>query len=259
MKKILVSAFAAAASAAAFAGINNVVIRFSTPGDPADTYSDGTTVRDGEKYALVWTPNGSDFAGINSNGEAVPPSKVVVARSLASGGKCPPVQFQVDEAVVTNKYNGGFWSVVLLDTRKFQIDEESGKPVVTAGGDRIVESVAKDDNPIIGYSVVSTANVAVGVDADVLSGTEAAFGEAASDTPAPVVESIDVSGDSVIVTVSRTRAPFKYRLISGETPDAVKDVVEGDESSDFGSKTQDIITLKMPKEDGVKFFKVNCK
>ena len=59
MKKILVSAFAAVASAAAFAGMNNVVIAFSTPGP--DKYSDGTTVVDGEKYEPVSTEDGAAF------------------------------------------------------------------------------------------------------------------------------------------------------------------------------------------------------
>ena len=95
MKKILISAFAAVASAAVFAGMNNVVISFSTPGP--DRYSDGTDVEDGECYALVWTPAGAEFAGIGANGKASGDSKVVLAAPVAKDKKCPSIMFEIDD------------------------------------------------------------------------------------------------------------------------------------------------------------------
>ena len=135
MKKVLVSAFAAAMSATAFAGMGNVTIMFSTPGP--DTYSDGTPVLDGERYALVWTPNGEAFAGINTDATAAGGSKVAVSAPVAKGGHCPNVLFQVDENYAAANYKGGSWSVVLLDTRRFKLNKD-GTPQLDEFGNRVV-------------------------------------------------------------------------------------------------------------------------
>ena len=54
MKKSVIAVFAGLAATAAFAGMNNVLVSFSTVGP--DCYADGATVLDGECSALVWTP-----------------------------------------------------------------------------------------------------------------------------------------------------------------------------------------------------------
>ena len=107
----------------AFAGMNNVVIQFSTVGP--DKYADGATVMDGECYALVWTPDGATFGGINSDGEAIGENgkgqkcAVVLKAPFAKDGHCPNIQFQVDEGYANAHYKDGTWGVYLLDTRKF--------------------------------------------------------------------------------------------------------------------------------------------
>ena len=253
MKKFLVTALAAAASAAAFAGMGNIAITFSTPGP--DTYADGAPVRDGERYALVWTPTGSTFAGINANGTAAGDSVVVASVPVAEGGRCPPVFFQVDEGVVEANYKGGTWSVCLLDTRVFALDAD-GKPVIGADGFREVAShgAAGVAN---GYGVVGEAKVveggATGASA---GGVAAASGEVASDTPAPVISGISFDGDNVLIKVSGTKPAYKYALSAGDAPDAIA-AGAGDPDS-YGSATKDIILVK-PKKSGGEFFKVNCK
>ena len=75
----------------AFAGMEDQVLRFSTPGP--DRYADGSVVRDGECYALVWSPKGQAFAGFNADGTAVSANdRVVLAASLAKDGKCRDTQ-----------------------------------------------------------------------------------------------------------------------------------------------------------------------
>ena len=50
----------------AMAAMQDMVVRFSTPG--IDRYADGSVVADGECYAHAWSPNGSVFAGFNADG-----------------------------------------------------------------------------------------------------------------------------------------------------------------------------------------------
>ena len=254
MKKILVSACAALAAAAALAGMNNVVISFSTPG--TDTYSDGMAVRDGERYALVWTPSGSEFAGINSDGKAAGDSKVVISAPIASGGRCPPVLFEVDGDYVSANYPNGTWSVVLLDTRVFKIDAETGRPVVDEATNLRVVSSCGAAGVANGYGVVGSAKAVSGGDVASAGGVAAAAGAVSSDTPAPVVKGIGFDGDYVYVTISGTSPAHTYSLMGGATPDKIAEGAA--DPADFGSATQDIILVK-PKKAGGEFFKVNCK
>ncbi len=255
MKKTLIAACAAVASAAVFAGMDNVVISFSTPGP--DAYADGTTVVDGECYALVWTPSGSEFAGIATNGVASADSKVVLAAPVAKDGKCPNIMFEVDEDYVAANYPGGTWSVVLLDTRVFQLDAD-GKPVLDASGNRVVASKGDTAN-VNGYGVVGAAKAASavkGASAETMGGVAGTSGTVAEGTPAPVVKDISFLGDNVYITITSTKPAHKYTLESGDTPGAIAEA-EG-APSDYGSETTDVILIK-PKKAGGEFFKVNCK
>ncbi len=253
MKKVLVSAFAAVASAAAFAGMNNVVISFSTPG--VDRYSDGTTVENGEKYALVWTPAGEDFAGINANGTPAGNSKLVTAVPVAAGGCCPRVEFQVDEDFVESNFKGGTWSVVMLDTRVFAFDAD-GK-VVIQDGKRKVESVGRAGSQVIGYGVVGAPQISKGGEVGSAGGVAASSDTAASDAPAPKVERIYFDEyDNVCVEVSSAKPAFKYALMSGDNPASIAEKPGAD--SGYGTRSE-TLTLVTPKKAGGEFFKVNCK
>ena len=139
MKKSIALVLAVWCAGTLLAGMNNVVIQFSTVGP--DKYADGTTVMDGECYALVWTPTGSEFQGINDKGEAVGDSKVAVKAPIAIGGKCPNVQFQIDETFANVNYPNGTWGVYLLDTRKFATEEVT----VKVDGKEIMQTQVKID------------------------------------------------------------------------------------------------------------------
>ena len=254
MKKILVSAFAATAAAAVFAGMNNVIISFSTPGP--DKYSDGTDVLAGEKYALVWTPSGETFSGVNADGKAAGGSKVVIAAPVATGGSCshcPNVLFQVDEDYVKANYPDGTWSVCLLDTRVFELDEH-GRPKLDGAGNRIVTVWGKNSSVVNGYGSVGAGKVVTGGVLGAAGGIAAASETPSADTPAPEIKDIAFDGDLVSVTITSTKPAFKYTLLSGNTPGEVTQA--GD--ADFGSEKEDIILYSVKKPGG-EFFKVNCK
>lgn len=116
MRKILTIAMMAI-GLAAFADYADLPFGYHSVG--FDTYGDGVTrVLDGECYALVWMANDCDFAGFKCDGTLVDAEQnaVVYVRSLAEGGKCPPVDFIVTPDF-TKSHPAGTYRVVVLDTR----------------------------------------------------------------------------------------------------------------------------------------------
>lgn len=107
-----------AMSVTVLAAMNTVMLTFSPlPGQ--DTYSDGEAVRDGECYALVWTPDNETFRGFGEKGTAVAPCKSVKVPA-AENGHCLPLAFQLGEEKMQRDYPNGKWDVYLLDTRRFE-------------------------------------------------------------------------------------------------------------------------------------------
>ena len=70
--KSFVAMCMAAAAFSACAAVDDLVLTFSSAGP--DTYADGTRVLDGECYALVWLPDGSEGVSLAANGEVADPS-----------------------------------------------------------------------------------------------------------------------------------------------------------------------------------------
>lgn len=227
MKKTIAALFAIA-SAAVFAGANDLLITFSTPGP--DKYADGKDVLKGESYALVWT--GADGT-----------QKTVLTFPTLEAKHCTPVLFVIDEKDV-GKYSGGTWGVYLLDTRDYAkdatgatlADREDGQP-------KVVNVKAKVTKESVGATMAS-AVVTSGVAAD------------AYDIPAPVVTGIKVDGANVYVTVRNIVPCLEYTLQSGSDAKnfAVPQGVKKDASS-----TIEQITLTVPKQDGAQFFRVTTK
>lgn len=252
MKKSLVAVFAGLMSAAAFAGMNNVLVSFSTVGP--DKYADGTTVVDGECYALVWTPTGSAFAGINADGTAAGDSKVAIAAPVAKDGKCPSVTFQIDESYAAANFPGGTWGVYLLDTRKFKTDDdgviikdENGKAEVESVGGKIVN----------GFGAVQTLSdgkmASASADASISTVTTSVAPEKAADLK---INDIKFIGDNVYLYVSGSLSCLQYGLQSGDKPDNLSDAADG--KTQYGNDDGDMIIIT-PKKPGAQFFKVNRK
>lgn len=205
--KLSIVSAALFAACGAFADAANTLITFSTPGP--DTYADGTTVKDGEIYALVWSADGN-FDGFTANGEATDPSdKVIFKSALAKGGKCPLTLFQIDSKVAPQ---GGEYAVYLLDTR-------AGNGLVT--GAAVAKTFAKGASATANIAAVDTDNT---VDADgntvaVVSGGAAITG--ASDAIAPVINGIAIDGAQVTITVGNLVPGLKYSVMGGLKRDAV--------------------------------------
>ena len=251
MKKSAVAVIAGLMSAAAFAGVNNVLVTFSTVGP--DTYADGTQVRDGECYALVWTPSGSTFQGINADGTAAGDSKIAIAAPVAKDGKCPPVTFQIDENFAAANYPGGTWGVYLLDTRKFAADAdgviingEDGKPVVESVGGAAVN----------GYGAVKTLSGSQMVSASADASVNAASASVAPAGAANLkINDIKFVGDNVYLYVTGSLSCLQYGLQAGDKPN---ELAPADGNAQYGNDGGEMIIVT-PKKPGAQFFKVNRK
>ena len=238
MKKLVTLGIAALAAGATFAAANDLLITFSTPGP--DKYADGTTVLDGERYALCWSEDFSQFK-INPDGTAEG-GKVVLKARVAKGGRCPTTVFEVDAAKVPT---GGEWAVYLLDTRTFAADGTASIPASLAVAKVNTSGLAGASVTVGSGTLESIAGVA-GAKTDVLADTDVA---------APQITGIRVADGYVYVTVKG--APYLgYGLVEGATPDTVTDDVAGAKASATGEEEVTIVT---DVKDGGAFFKVNQK
>ena len=227
MKKTIAFLTAGLCAGTLLAGMNNVVIQFSTVGP--DKYADGTTVMDGECYALVWTPDGATFGGINSDGEAIGENDkgqkctVAVKAPIAIGGKCPNVQFQIDETYADVNYPGGTWGVYLLDTRKFATEEVT----VTVDGKEVKQTQVKVDS--------TGKKVATGVGSTTVSGFGAvisgikpslspagAKGGIVQSIPAgvqpPTIKDFKVVNGMAYLYLKNTSSAVSYGVAAGQAP-----------------------------------------
>ena len=242
MKKILATILAAVAIPA-MAGQDNILATFSTKGP--DRYADGTVVKDGESYALVWTKAGAAFAGITVDGKAVGDqdlNRVLCIAPLAEDGHCREVVVEVNKLVAVQWANGGTFSLHLLDTRK-----ADGTPGGVATG-------------VNGYGAaqefsLAAKSAAEGVQAGVA--TNAALAATATVLPAnipqPKIKSIEVKDGIVRLTVERTSRLMRYGVSSGATPTGLA------ADSDFAPKDGDDlgdIVIEAPAKGSSGFFSV---
>lgn len=231
MKKTIAVLFALLAGVV-FAGANDLLIMFSTPGP--DVYADGSAVLDNESYALVWTA---------ANGEQT----TVLTVPVAKDGKCPPVLFDVDEADAA-KYTGGTWGVYLLDTRDFAKDA-TGKTLAALKADgqpSVINVTAAVTDGLAKSSGFATATSASGV---------ASSAYDLSEVKSPTVTKIEIVGANVVVTVKDTVPFLSYTLQSGD--DVTSFTVP--EGADAANGAAGEIKLVTPKKDGAQFFKVTTK
>lgn len=254
MKKSMIAVFAGLMSVAAFAAVNDTVfLSFSTSG--ADSYADGSPVIPGEVYALVWTPAGSEFAGINADGTAVAPSKVALLAPIANR-ECQNVNFQADTAWVNGITGGeeGTWSVYLLDTRRYPT-------VKDADGNDVVDTTG---TPTVGGTTVNGYGAVATLSGDEMAASGAASGVVSvttgSEIPAKAsnlkVKDIKFIGDKVYIYVKGSLSCLQYELKSGSEPGALAAPADGKAQYGTGDDNMVIIT---PKKPGAQFFQVNRK
>lgn len=230
MKKTIATLFALL-SAAVFAGAGDLLISFSTQGP--DKYADGTTVKDGECYALVYTKGDTQ--------------EKVLVYSGAKDGRCPRVVFIVDENTAA-KYTGGTWGVYLLDTRVFTTDENGNTKVEDS-----LSGSTTDENCMVAV-VDDVANAGKFDTSSVSAGVapEAYL----SNVKQPRVTGIKIDGANVVVTVADTVPFVGYTLQSGS--DVVNFTVPAEQPTVNGSAVEGgEINLVTPKKVGAQFFKVS--
>ena len=241
MKKCLLSGMAACAALFAVAAQNDIVVTFSTPGP--DKYADGSSVLDGECYALCWSKDFAKFAitadGRGENGD------VVVAAPVAKGGRCPTVMFEVDAESANTKYAGGKWAVYLLDTRVFSAD---GK-VALSGKAKRVNTVGRVGEAFAAVNGISSKSAA-----DASATREIASGV---DVAKPEITGIRVVDGFVYVTVKQT-VPFLAYGISESSQLGGADAPAGDAVAG-GFAKGDEITLVAPAKQSGSFLQIRAR
>ncbi len=234
MKKLMMAFGVAGMALATFAAANDTLISFSTPG--ADTYLDGTTVKDGECYALVWSADG-DFNGIKADGNPVDANdKVVLVAPVAKDGRCPSLVYQVD-AEVAKELADGQYAVYLLDTRR------------VVNGETVVGLV---DGKLVSVNSFATAS-------DGAFASDAAIASAATAQPingAAVGEYVEVPPP--VVAIELKTATIKL-IVTGMLPVAEYWVEKGTDLDNISEKVADVPAngeVELPKTDDAAFFKV---
>ena len=245
MKKTIAFLVAGLCAGTLLAGMNNVVIQFSTVGP--DTYADGATVMDGETYALVWTPTGATFGGINANGEALGENDkgekcmVVLKAPFAKGGHCPNIKFQVDEGYAAEHYKGGTWGVYLLDTRKFVTE-----PVkIVVDGKEIEQTQVKTgpDGKKVSTGVGGTVSGYGAVLSDVKPSLSpaGAKGGIVQSVPAgiqpPTIKDFKVINGMAYLFLQNTSPAVSYGVAAGQAPGSLAPVPQQQPVMGGGSET----------------------
>ena len=235
------------------AATDDTLLTFSTKGP--DRYAAGTPVLEGEVYAVVWTRNGSDFAGVDMNGRVVDAvnNAVIVAlprgrySAKCGGVRCPKTLFQLGAAVAKN-YVGGRYALMLLDTR------------VSDGKGGLVASGRMDQ--VKGWGLVEKSRVApVSGGCASATGLEDVATAHASAVPAgealpqPKITGIQVKDGYVYLTVKGTSDRLLYNVAAGDKPGRrttrhAAAPVQGHARADRE------ITLVMPQAEGQNFFQV---
>lgn len=216
--------------------VEDSAIVFSTVGP--DKYADGSTVQNGELYALVWTSDGV-FDGFSADGKAVDEKdKILIAAPLAKDGRCPKVMFQIPKA---NAATYGKFEVFLMDTR-----------VVSASGVATPRGAAKGEVQLVnGYGRVS-ADIALSSASSKAEGAAVANLNALApkNSRQPRVKAIRMEGDEVVLTVENI--PGFMRVQSGRDTTAADSTSPAIETPSNGGT----LTIKAPKTGDKGFYRV---
>ena len=259
LKKIVMLLAITFCLACVYGSMQDKLARFSTLGP--DCYADGTIVRDGECYALVWSPKGSTFAGFNADGTTVSSAdRVVLVAPLAVNGRCRDSLFQIS-AEEYAELAGGVWAVCLVDTRM-----ANGVP---AGASNNAPLRVNRWGQVKNEVKISTAStLALDSIAAPKAGGRSLLAAAApletgacADTLSAVPDSVTqprITGFEVVDGVARLTVegtvPFlTYTISAGDTPDAL---TADDAAGWVDGDTAKPIEIETDAVKGSRFFKV---
>ena len=263
----MASLFSLLICGAVFAGMEDMVLRFSTPG--VDCYADGSAVVDGECYALVWSPKGQTFSGFNADGTAVSSSdRVVLAAPLAKDGRCRDALFQVP-AEEYAELKGGEWAVCLVDTRNMNgvpAGVRDGMPLRVNRWGAIRDGVKIEPASVSSLAAPATSvkksltRLMTATSGDESNGEDGVQANTVSAVPAsvknnpPKITGINVLDTGEVWLEVDGTVPFlSYTIISGSTPgnlqeDSCSEVVDG--------KSGTKITIGTAQSADCRFFRV---
>ena len=233
--KNLVFACSAALAVSAFADAGNTLITFSTQ---HDTYADGSTVKDGEWYALCWSPN-ETFGGITADSKpAAAGDEIYLMAPLAKNGRCPTTVFQLDSKVAPTTGN---YFVYMLDTRTASGDLAAavdGKPVAASAQNKATANAASGDR---------TITVKTGTETVASAFTETAVPAGVGN---PVIDKFEIVGTKARIVVSGMHPALQYNVKAGATVAEIETLNDQPLQGDA-----DGVTFEVDKDLG-NFFKV---
>lgn len=211
MNKI-VFLFSMAVAAAAFGAADDMLISFSTPG--IDKYADGSRVKTGESYALIWTAKGATFGGLTAKCEPVADTdKIVMVAPLAKRGRCPLTVVEI-AAEESKQYADGTFSLYLLDTRTKGADGKVKAASYVDGFPKVVNSIGRTDADGSGVQVGDRAmNTMYGTSA-VQLGEVGVYTEIGN----PQITAIKVEGAKIRLEVKDMSEAADYFVVPGVTP-----------------------------------------
>lgn len=242
MKK-LAFVFGLMAACAAFGAVDDMVLSFSTPG--TDRYGDGTMVRDGESYALVWTAKGATFGGLSSECRTIlPTDKLVMVASLAKFGRCPVTVLEI-AAEDAKQYQGGTFALYLLDTRVKGANGKVALATYVDGLPKVVNALGAADAGSLG---VGSGEVVAGH----LNGVASVrLGEVGvySQIEAPTITAIAIEGATIRLEVKGMSGAADYFVVPGSAPGSFAPAM--DAKADGNG-----FTFEKPEDSDATFYKV---
>ena len=238
--------------------LSAVAVRAGSPGDELvsfstigpDTYADGTTVLDGESYALVWSADG-EFDGLYADGSPVnPEERVLIVVPGAKDGCLQNVVFEVP-AALADELRGGAYAIFLLDTRVQNADGTvapwpavDNVPALVNGYGAIVDGMAVQGTRSTGKFAAQESGL-------VESATASTAAAAPKGVEQPRVKAIRIEGDRAVLTIENL--PGFMRVQGGETLDSVGSTV-GPAAKTDGGEDVEIVAPATGPDSG--FFRV---
>lgn len=213
----VISVFAVVVSAAA--GQDDTLLTFSTPGP--DKYADGSSVLNGESYAVVWTKDGATFGGLTAEVTVISENdKLVFIAPIAKDAHCPLSVLSISAEAMAQYENGSF-SLYLLDTRVKKSDGKTAlAPKTEKGVPETVNSVGeaaadRGDGRIVAASGVKLG--AVGVYTKIES---------------PVITAMKIESATIRLEVKGMSKAASYFVVPGDVSGNFAPAMDADQDED---------------------------
>ena len=247
----------------AFCDQDDMLLKFYAK---SDHYADGVPVFVGERYALVWSPEGTEptfYAdGTIENGKIIKTLSVSEVKKSTRQGKkvvsttekCCNGEFAINVHTYENEIKSGTWAVYLLDTRSWGAD---GVAALSAFDENANEAAS---NSAVGFAALVTMPTALDLDSEkqidlprveVVGVQATKETELPADAPKPVITAINVKDGKVEVKVKNTASYIQYALRSGDDPSSVEEAVGNPQA---GQENEVVFTA--PVSANAAFFKV---